>query len=378
MIDHTKKLVEEKYCIKNGYAHDTVVIYGDTDSVFVKFGTSSVEEAMKLGVEAAQMVSETFLHPIKLEFEKVYFPYLLLNKKRYAGLYWTKPESYDYLDTKGIETVRRDNCALVQQVVDTVLRKILIDKSIPGAIDYVKGIIAQLLQGNIDLSMLVISKSLGKGANAEDYKMQNVAHVQLAKKMAKRDPSTAPGAGDRVPYVITTGAKNVKQYERAEDPLYVLEHDLNIDATHYIEHQLHQPLMRIFEPIMPDAQSMLFAGDHTRKVTQSSSAANAMSQFIKKSIRCMGCKAVIKSGCLCKHCEESKALEVIDEKTQEVREKEQEYARLWTQCQRCQGSLHQEVICSNRDCDIFYRRTKVRRDVDIALEALSKLQIQDW
>lgn len=377
MIDHTKKLVEEKYRIQNGYSHDAVVVYGDTDSVFVKFGTGSVEEAMKLGVEAAEMVSETFLHPIKLEFEKVYFPYLLLNKKRYAGLYWTKPEKHDYLDTKGIETVRRDNCALVQQVVDTVLRKILIDKSIPDAIDYVKGIIAQLLQNNIDLSMLVISKSLGKGANAEDYKNQNVAHVQLAQKMAKRDPSTAPGAGDRVPYVIVAGSKDSKQYEKAEDPLYVLQNDLNVDAKHYIEHQLHQPLMRIFEPIMPDAESILFAGDHTRKVSNVASSSSAMSKFIKKSVRCMGCKAVIPSGCLCKHCAETKGAEVIDEKVQEVRAKEQEYGRLWTQCQRCQGSLHQEVICSNRDCDIFYRRAKVRRDVDLAMQSLSALQLQD-
>jgi len=41
--------------------------------------------------------------PIKLEFEKVYYPYLLINKKRYAGLYWTKPEKYDKMDSKGIE-----------------------------------------------------------------------------------------------------------------------------------------------------------------------------------------------------------------------------------------------------------------------------------
>merc|ERR1719409_2185429 len=144
MIDHTKKLVEQKYCIQNGYAHDTVVIYGDTDSVFVKFGTSSVEEAMKLGVEAAQMVSETFLHPIKLEFEKVYFPYLLLNKKRYAGLYWTNPVKFDKLDTKGIETVRRDNCGLVRQLMDNVLNKILVDRSVEGALAFVKSTISDL------------------------------------------------------------------------------------------------------------------------------------------------------------------------------------------------------------------------------------------
>lgn len=28
-----------------------------------------------------------------------------MNKKRYAGLYWTRPDKWDKLDTKGIETV---------------------------------------------------------------------------------------------------------------------------------------------------------------------------------------------------------------------------------------------------------------------------------
>ena len=50
-------------------------------------------------------------------FEKVYFPFLLMNKKRYAGLYWSKPERWDKMDTKGIETARRDNCALVRSVI---------------------------------------------------------------------------------------------------------------------------------------------------------------------------------------------------------------------------------------------------------------------
>ena len=38
---------------------------------------------------------------------QVYFPYLLINKKRYAGLYFTKPDKHDKMDCKGIETVRR-------------------------------------------------------------------------------------------------------------------------------------------------------------------------------------------------------------------------------------------------------------------------------
>lgn len=133
MIEKTKNEVEAKYNIANGYSHDAQVIYGDTDSVMVKFGTTDLAEAMKLGEEAANYVSSKFVKPIKLEFEKVYFPYLLINKKRYAGLYWTKPEKYDKMDTKGIETVRRDNCLLVQTVIEKVLRMILIDRDVPGA-----------------------------------------------------------------------------------------------------------------------------------------------------------------------------------------------------------------------------------------------------
>ena len=137
MIERTKEEVEAKYNVANGYSHDAVVIYGDTDSVMVKFGPKDLKQTMELGQEAAAFVSSKFIKPIKLEFEKVYFPYLLINKKRYAGLYWTNPDKYDKMDSKGIETVRRDNCRLVQNVIETILRKILIDQDVQGAQEYV-------------------------------------------------------------------------------------------------------------------------------------------------------------------------------------------------------------------------------------------------
>ena len=49
MIEYTKRRVEELYTKENGYATNAVVVYGDTDSVMVRFGTDSIEEAMKLG-----------------------------------------------------------------------------------------------------------------------------------------------------------------------------------------------------------------------------------------------------------------------------------------------------------------------------------------
>lgn len=75
---------------------------------------------------------------------------------------WTKPDKYDKMDAKGLETVRRDNCLLVRKVVETCLRKILIERDVQGAIDYTKSTIADLLQNKMDISMLVITKSLGQ------------------------------------------------------------------------------------------------------------------------------------------------------------------------------------------------------------------------
>ena len=68
-----------------------------------------------------------------------------MNKKRYAGLMWTEKDKYDYMDTKGLETVRCDNCALVREVIQTSLDKIIIERNVPSAINYVKSQIADLV-----------------------------------------------------------------------------------------------------------------------------------------------------------------------------------------------------------------------------------------
>lgn len=68
------------------------MIYGDTDSVMCDFKVETIVEAMALGKRAAAEISEFIgKPPIKLEFEKVYCPYLLIAKKRYAGLLYTRP-----------------------------------------------------------------------------------------------------------------------------------------------------------------------------------------------------------------------------------------------------------------------------------------------
>lgn len=78
LLEKTKEFVETTYTVGNGYDHDAKVIYGDTDSVMVKFGTKTVKETFPLAVEAAEKASKIFPNPILLEFEKVYCPYLLM------------------------------------------------------------------------------------------------------------------------------------------------------------------------------------------------------------------------------------------------------------------------------------------------------------
>lgn len=89
---------------------------------------------------------------------QVYYPYLLINKKRYAGLLWTNPDKHDKMDSKGIETVRRDNCLLVKNVITTSLEKLLIQRDVEGAKEFVKNSITDLLMNRLDLSLLVITK----------------------------------------------------------------------------------------------------------------------------------------------------------------------------------------------------------------------------
>lgn len=82
-----------------------------------------------------------------------------------------------------------------------------------GAVDYAKQTISDLLCNRVDISNLVITKELTK--TEKEYAAKQ-AHVELANKMKKRDPGTAPKLGDRVPFVIIAGAKGTPAYEKAE------------------------------------------------------------------------------------------------------------------------------------------------------------------
>lgn len=283
MITHTKTLVETWY-------PGSRVIYGDTDSVMVIFDTTTdnkLKESFELGQEAAKRISATFKFPIELEFEKCYYPYLLFSKKRYAGLMYTNPEKPDYIDAKGIQLVRRDNPDFVKNVCKTVLHMIMYERKVFEAMEYAQECGQQLLDGKIPVQDLILSKSLRKDyacckkAKDEADEKRNhhiftnhrcaISHVNVARKIGERNPGSQPKSGDRVPYVfMDTKIKKQLQWEKAEDPTYVIENNLKLDTLYYLEHSLISPLASLFELFTDNPKNEIFGeiiSKHLRKET---------------------------------------------------------------------------------------------------------------
>jgi DNA polymerase delta subunit 1 len=68
-------------------------------------------------------------------------------------------------------------------------------------------------------------------------------------------------------------------------------------------------------------------------------------------LSCLGCKAALTGEdtgkSLCSHCQPREA-EIYIRNLNTVGALEEQFGALWTQCQRCQGSLHMDVLCTSR------------------------------
>lgn len=90
-------------------------------------------------------------------------------------------------------------------------------------------------------------------------------------------------------------------------------------------------------------------GDHTRTRAMVTSRVGALAAFTKKRETCLGCKAVLPvsegSAALCGHCKPNET-QLYLAQLSKYRSLESTFSKLWTQCQTCQCSLHEEVICT--------------------------------
>ncbi len=316
MIAHSKRCAEEWY--------NCEVVYGDTDSIYVKFkselkGQDHMNYVFKVAPECADRISATFKKPIELEFEKVMYPFILYSKKRYASLFWTNPLKYDYIDYKGIQVVRRDNCTFVRENSKKIFEYIFlndkvlnysfenVDELIETSKEYARDKIRKLVNAEVPMKELLLSKSLRAGyafdrkavctkcgktyyepnvvgkkemdinvltkKSVEEFiKTEhacpgcketclfekcsaNIPHVALARKREQRDKMDIVASGDRVPYVFAT-YNSSKQFEKVEDPDYIIKNSIPIDYLYYFEHQFKSAIETIFSPMMESVDEL--------------------------------------------------------------------------------------------------------------------------
>lgn len=127
-------------------------------------GVEAIEYSWEVGERAAEECSALFKKPNNLELEKVYWPYFLYSKKRYAAKLWTKGKdgnmNMDYVDVKGLQLVRRDNTPHMREVCKELLDVVLTSGDPGPPKELARKRAQELLSGEISNEKLTLSQSL--------------------------------------------------------------------------------------------------------------------------------------------------------------------------------------------------------------------------
>ncbi|RHY90722.1 hypothetical protein DYB35_003840 [Aphanomyces astaci] len=136
------------------------VVYGDTDSLFVQLRGRTLEQALRLGHEIAHVVTTLNPKPVCLKFEKVYMGSFLVSKKRYVGLKFEHLGDKGHLDAKGIETIRRDSCGVVQHPMRHWLRLVFSTRDLSACKKYLQEYWTHMHDGRIPLTHYIFAKEM--------------------------------------------------------------------------------------------------------------------------------------------------------------------------------------------------------------------------
>jgi DNA polymerase elongation subunit (family B) len=271
LLTYAKRVVEECYediDIDTKYGKVNVksdYIYGDTDSVFFKFSLLDKEtgeqilghKALELSIEIAQSachtVSKFLKQPHDFEYEKTFMPFCLLSKKRYVGILYETDPNKGKRKEMGIVLKRRDNAPIVKDVYGGVIDILMKECNVHKAIEYVYKCLQDLVDGQVAIDKLIITKSL-----RSFYKNpQQIAHKVLADRIAAREPGNKPTSGDRIPFAyIIQANKKALQGEKIETPTYIKEKGLQLDYSFYITNQIMKPLLQLFGLVLEDIWRM--------------------------------------------------------------------------------------------------------------------------
>ena len=260
---YAKTVIERVYGGGNDPRCDVECVYGDTDSIFLRFrpkdpktgerlhGKDALIAAKALTVESGKLVTSCLKPPHDFEFDKIFRSFILLSKKRYVGDMSEDGIEEDDFHRKsmGIVMKRRDNAPIVKYVygnaVDRILGTTSVEDGVREAALFVQNATRDLLAGKFPLSKLTITKSL----RAEYADPTRIAHKVLAERIGERDPGNKPSTSDRIPFVyISHGAGPAPklQGDRIELPSYIKEHGLTPDYAFYVTNQIAKPVAQVF------------------------------------------------------------------------------------------------------------------------------------
>ena len=238
-----KALYRAKTIVETEYGAS--VVYGDTDSIFIKFPTKDLAESIRLGIDAGKRITSAIdRKPYKIAYEKTFYPFILFCRKRYVGMmYEEDPNSKPKRKSMGIVLKRRDNAPIVKDVFGGALDILMQERNVRAAQTFVNQKLLDVLENKIPLEKFIVSKSL-----RDDYKNPGqIAHRVLADRMEARDPGTAPKVGDRLQFIFVAENKSAsKQGDRIEEIGYVRANKLTPDAQFYITNQIQNPVAQLF------------------------------------------------------------------------------------------------------------------------------------
>ena len=209
-------------------------------------------------------ITSIFPEPIYLKFEKVYNPLVLISKKHYAGYKFETINEYlsyinnklnstnsnnlsIYLESKGIETVRRDTCSLVSKMIETIINILFQSRCLSKVYSYIEKTINSILQGEINTKDFVIAKEVKLGTYKNISRLPPSAQIAYEKHC--KDLNYFPLLGDRVGYLVVNlgDNKNIK----LKDCLRSVE-DFNsnievLNYRYYIEKLILPAINRLIE-----------------------------------------------------------------------------------------------------------------------------------
>jgi DNA polymerase I/DNA polymerase-2 len=221
---YIKKVIEAAE--KSGYE----VIYGDTDSLFMKVKSrKEADSFMEKINRKLPGIIELNLHGLYPLGIFVLGKTETAAKKRYALI-----DDGGVITIKGFETVRRDWADVVKDMQEKIFSAVLREKSIEKAVRVARKVVSDIRNGKVKMDELIIHTQITRPL---DQYEQIGPHVAAARKLANRGKTVREGS--TIEYVITRGAGSISQ--RAEP----FEHAQNYDPDYYIHHQVIPAAMRI-------------------------------------------------------------------------------------------------------------------------------------